>query len=85
MKYVVKKGHSYTDTKGRNKVYGPGEIFEGELDSVQRWKVGRIDQAVDAGNTLPFSTKGMHDATQTKKAETETEEVDPMDEGEETE
>ena len=83
MKYVVNKGKSYTDTKGRNTVYGPGDVFEGELDLTQKWKVGLV---VPAGAPeLPYDKKGVGHAAQTEKAKAEAEVIDPMDEGEETE
>ena len=78
MKYVVKKGYSYTDIHGREKIYGPGEEFNGELDPTQKWKLG----VVQAEPELEVTTKH---ATQTQETETKAEEIDPMDEGEETE
>jgi hypothetical protein len=79
MMYVVRKGYSYVDTNGRNKVYAQGEEFAGKVDPKQKWKLGELKQKVE----VPITTKEVSGATQTKKAKTKTE-IDPMDEGEET-
>ena len=83
MMYVVRRGYSYVDTNGRNKVYAQGEEFAGTVDPKQKWKLGEITQEKEV-------------ATQTKetKAKTKTKGVkvgsptdpyyDELDEGEET-
>jgi hypothetical protein len=74
MKYVIKKGYSYVDTKGRGEVFTGGSTFEGKLDNRQKWKIGHIMSEPE----LEVTQKNAPQAE-------ETEEVDEMDEGEETE
>jgi hypothetical protein len=62
-------------------VYTGGEEFAGKVDPTQKWKLGEIKPEPE----LPIATKGVTNATQTKKAKAKTEEIDPLDEGEETE
>jgi hypothetical protein len=78
MKYKVRWGYSYVDVNGRNQVLKGGEIFDGEVDPSQKWKLGALEQEPE----LKVETKS---ATQTKKTKTKTEAIDPLDEGEETE
>lgn len=85
MMYQVKRGYSYVDVNGRGQVFVHPQMFEGEVDPTQKWKLGAV---VQEGQELPISTKGVDDGrTQTKetKAKTEREiDEDEMDASEET-
>ena len=86
MMYVVRRGFSYTDIHGRNRVYTQGQEFSGKVDPTQKWKLGELEPVTE----LPMSTKGVDNAEpprkaeETKKAKT-TKELDEeeMDAGEE--
>tara|TARA_R110000772_G_scaffold267971_1_gene393527 strand:- start:4900 stop:5133 length:234 start_codon:yes stop_codon:yes gene_type:complete len=77
MKYVVRKGYSYVDVKGRNQIFNAGSVFEGDVDTSQKWKLGRIDQAPE----VKVETK----VIETKEVPASVDTYDEMDEGEETE
>lgn len=94
MKYVVRRGFSYTDVKGRGQVYTEGEAVNCVIDESQKWKLGELKEESE----LTMATKGVTSATQTQKAKTKTKKellggptdlddpyYDPDDEGEETE
>ena len=79
MMYVVKKGYSYIDIKGRNKVYTGGEHFDGVVDPSQQWKLGTLTKE----SPQEIATKVMKRSN--IKNPKDDPDYDPDDEGEETE
>lgn len=73
MMYLVRKGYSYVDINGRNKVYAQGEKFSGTVDPKQKWKLGSLEPEPEK---LEKKTKGVEVDSPT--------DYDEMDEGEET-
>ena len=66
--YVVRKGFSYTDIHGRNRVYTEGQEFNGKIDETQKWKLGELEPQVE----MEVMTKGVDSAAQTKTTKAKT-------------